>query len=96
VLNMMRLGMVPIVSKYAAFDSIENFGFVTNDLSVEGLSKAIDEASKMTRQELLRAFAVNSEFVTSNFNSLTFLNDLKESFQQFLGSKFCKKAKEMQ
>lgn len=45
VITLMQMGVIPIVSSWAAFDEIEKYGYVFPDLSVE----AIDSAVKWTR-----------------------------------------------
>jgi hypothetical protein len=84
VLNMLRLGMVPIVSKWAAFDSIEDKGILIEDLSIDGVSKAVNTSQKFSREDLLVLFKKNSEFISNNYNSSTFYQDLRENLLMLL------------
>lgn len=86
VLNMMRLGMIPLVSKFAAFDTIEDKGIIINDLSEDGIQEAVEKTEISNNEELLNLFKKNSSFVESNFNSETFYKDLKEYISEILQS----------
>jgi hypothetical protein len=86
VLNMMRLGMIPLVSKFAAFDSIEDKGIIINDLSEDGIQEAVKKTQILNNEELLDLFKKNSSFVESHFNSETFYKDLKEHISKMLES----------
>ena len=41
VINSMYLGVIPIVSRWAAFDEIEDYGYILEDLTVSAIQKAI-------------------------------------------------------
>jgi len=84
VLHMMRLGMVPIVSKYAAFDGIENIGFLLKEISTEALDEAVSEALRLSKEELLKRFKFSYEFVKNNYNSKTFTEDLTRILNECL------------
>lgn len=86
VLNMLRLGMIPLVSKFAAFDAIEDKGIIINDLSIDGIQEAVEKTEILNNEELLDLFKKNSSFVESNFNSETFYKDLKEHISKMLES----------
>ena len=78
--------MIPLVSKFAAFDSIEDKGFIINDLSEDGIQEAVKKTQILNNEELLDLFKKNSSFVESNFNSETFYKDLKEHISKMLES----------
>ena len=83
VLNMMRFGMIPIVSKYAGYDILKDYGFCIKDLSLEGISNAIIDAEKLTTTNMINHFQSGYEFVKNNFNIENFRSDVKTILGDF-------------
>ncbi|WP_459478701.1 glycosyltransferase [Clostridium saccharoperbutylacetonicum] len=76
VLNMMRLGLIPILSLSAAFDEIEKYGIVIHKLNVEGIGQAVRESKKIANsKEISKKFEKCYEFVKKNYNEKTFEED---------------------
>ncbi|QTA38481.1 hypothetical protein JYK00_02860 [Thermosipho ferrireducens] len=81
VLNMMRLGMIPLVSKYAAFDEIEDYGYLIKDLSVDGIKEVIEKTKRLTSDELIKIFKKNSEYA-QGYSYNNFYLDVKNELEK--------------
>lgn len=84
VLNMMRLGLIPIVSKYAAFNEINKLGYIIKDLSIESIHESVNRTKDLTSKDYMNLFRNNSDYVIKNFNSLTFFRDLKKHLETIM------------
>ena len=89
VINMMKLGCVPIVSKYAAFDEICDYGYVIEDFSVTGLEKAILEVENLGKEQKERKMRDNFDFANANFNKQIFAEDFKSAILRILSERKC-------
>lgn len=79
VINMMKLGCIPIVTKYAAFDEIENYGFLIKDFTNESIQETIEKAQNHNKDEIKNLIVKNYEFSNKNFNLNNFEKDLKKA-----------------
>lgn len=84
VINMMKLGCIPIVTSYAAFDEINDYGILINGYTVNDLSNAIDTALSITDNEIKGKIKQNFEFANSNYNTSTFKQDFKSCMKAIL------------
>ncbi|MDE7377752.1 MAG: glycosyltransferase [Paraprevotella sp.] len=84
VLAMMKLGVIPIVSPYAAFDGIEHFGYVMSGLDDESMEKGIDWAQSLTAEEKDRLSEAGSRFVADTFNLAVYEEELRRYFSGVL------------
>lgn len=84
VINMMKLGLIPIVSRYAGFDGIDSIGFVVEDLSIKSVEKSINKAMLIQEESLMGRFLECSSFIESNFNIDVFKNDVQEALERVM------------
>lgn len=84
VINSMYYGCIPIVSRWASFDGIKDYGFMINDLSVDGISKAVDKSMKLSNQQLIELSKKGYEFIKGNYNLKTFKFDLTNTLRTIL------------
>lgn len=82
VINMMKLGCIPIVSKYAAFNEIENYGYLMNDLTINSLDEIIIKTKSLKDQELAIMIRKVYDFSNKEFNIQTFKDDFKRVIQE--------------
>lgn len=68
VITLMRMGVIPIVSRWAAFNEIAEYGYLLQDLSIEEIEKSIRWITKQTIQEVLLLSQQCVEYSTSTFN----------------------------
>lgn len=85
VLNMMRLGLIPIVSEVAGFDEIDKFGFVIKmeELNKEGLKNKVVEVQRISSIELTKRARDGQKYVVENFNLCSFGRDFKSAIEFF-------------
>lgn len=68
VITLMKAGVIPIVSKWAAFNEINEYGYLLKDLSIEEIGKSIRWVSQQTVQDVLLLSQRCVEYSTSTFN----------------------------
>lgn len=86
VINMMKLGCIPIVSPYAAFNEIENMGFLIEDFTTAAIKKAIDKVNSITNEEIIQKIELNYRYSNLNFNAQVFNNDLTQCMISILNN----------
>lgn len=52
VINSMLYGIVPIVTRWAAFDEVENLGYLLEDMTIEAIVMAIDWSQSLSEREV--------------------------------------------
>ncbi|MGL4338728.1 MAG: glycosyltransferase [Turicibacter sp.] len=82
VLTGMGAGLIPIVSKYAAFDGINEMGYIIDDFNTESIANVIAEVQNLSDEEISKKMILASETVFSRFN----LNRFEKQFIDFLSS----------
>lgn len=68
ILTSMKYGLIPIVSKWAACDGIENIGLVLYDLSIDDIRTHIQEMTNMSREEILYRKKSCQQFILDNYS----------------------------
>lgn len=79
IINMMKLGLIPIVSKYASCVNEKATEIIINNICAEGLKEAIYKSQRFDKDELIKSFKTNHKFASENFNEDTFQNDFKKA-----------------
>lgn len=80
VLNLMKFGIIPIVSKWSAFDEINEFGYMLKGLDVISIDEAINWALSQNNYDILRMKTKVNRFVLENYNIDVFTTELKKYF----------------
>ena len=52
VINLMKRGLIPIVTPWAAFDGLEDVGFVMREWSVDSLAEGIEWSKSLSKDEI--------------------------------------------
>jgi len=86
VISMMRLGLVPVVSRQAAFDGIENFGVLIPNLTVSDVLAIVEEVSRFDEDALYKRACLSQHFAKENFTLETFKRDLKTALLRCINS----------
>lgn len=76
VLNLMRYGMIPIVSRWASLDNIGELGYMLNDISSNSISESIDWASQLSKDQVIDMKKNASKYVEMNYSLEIFRNEL--------------------
>lgn len=85
VLTMMKMGVIPIVSPWAACDGIENYGYIMRDLSVDSIEEGITWAERLTDEEKLQRSHGAAAFVAKTYNLERYERELEAFFIDVLG-----------
>lgn len=85
VINSMKMGLVPIVTPWAAFDGLEDCGFVMKDWSVDALSQGIDWSLHLSKDEVSKKSQAALTICRNKFN----MDRFKEQFKNYI-SEFSK------
>lgn len=80
VINSMSMGVIPIVSKWAAFDEIDDYGYVLDDLTVEAINKAMTWVESLSKDQILDLSKRCFDFSRKMYN----LDNFKREFELFL------------
>jgi hypothetical protein len=81
VLNLMKLGCIPIVTKYAAFDEIEEYGFLMESINLNSLAKCVESSQKLEVSYLKQKVLDCYNYANNNYNKMTFHEDLLKAFE---------------
>ena len=81
VLNAMKSGLIPLVTPWASFDEIENYGFVMEDATIKGVESAVNWAMSLSLDEIDRRKKECQKFVLHNYN----LERFTQEFETYMG-----------
>lgn len=84
VLTMMKLGVIPIVSSYAAFDGIDRYGHIMDGLTVEAMEQGVEWAQALTAEERDARSEAGSRYVAETFNLRVYEEELRTYFAAVL------------
>lgn len=84
VINMMKLGCIPIVSKYCAFEGLENVGTIVDSIDINSFDNAVKSAQLLSSEILTEQIKKSYHISNSTFNSANFYNDLRSAFDDVL------------
>lgn len=84
VINLMKLGCIPIVSHYSAFNEIQDYGYLMDSITIDSLHSCINESQQLTQNDLRNKIENCFVFANSNFNNETFHEDLLKVFHEIL------------
>lgn len=79
VLNSMKNGLIPIVTRWAAFDEIETLGYILDDWSVLAIDKGVHWSESLDQKTIIELKKASSKYVESTYT----LNNYKKEFQTF-------------
>ena len=81
VLNMAKLGCIPIVTPVSAFDGIENFGVLINAYSTKALAEAISTVLNWSENTIRQKIVDVYNFSNKNFSQESFRSDMQKALQ---------------
>ncbi len=86
LINMMKMGLIPIASKIAMAKGIEDFNkFVIQDLTLRGISRVLNEAQQCNEKELYHHAKVSQEHANTNHSQEIFQQDLTDTLRTICG-----------
>lgn len=84
VLCSMKNGLIPIVTKWAAFDGVEDYGFLIKDYSIEELGKGIEWSQTLSREKVVAMKKRCAEFVKKTYSLERFTQEFTNYFTKIL------------
>ena len=84
VINSMLYGIIPIVTRWAAFDEVEKLGYLLEDMTIRAVETAIDWSQSLSEREVAHLSRACQHYVQENYTLAVFKDDmikvLKEIF----------------
>lgn len=84
VLNAMKNGLIPIVTRWAAFDEITNYGFIIDKWDISAIGSTISRALLMSKEEIIIKKKACADYVLSNYSIGRFIEDFEQCLQNLL------------
>ncbi len=85
VINMMKLGLIPIVTQWCSVDGIEDLGYELSGLSIEEIENSVSWIMNLSESQITDLFLKNYNYANLNFN----LDKFKETFSLALSLSIC-------
>lgn len=82
VLNSMKMGLIPIVTKWAAFDEVEEFGYVLEDWTLNAIDKGIKWSDSLDKNEIPLLKSKCSVYIEKTYNIEKYKKEFKDFFVQ--------------
>ena len=77
VLNLMKNGIIPIVSKWAAFDEINDYGYMLEDVSIQAIDRAVKWSCRLKEEEIIMMKKRVKQYTEKTYNLDRFTSELK-------------------
>jgi hypothetical protein len=88
VLNAMKNGLVPILSRYSAFDGINDLGFIINELNLESIEYVVNHVLELDNEDISKLIKKNIDYVINNHSLDSFQIDIKHFFDKVIPNNF--------
>ena len=72
VIQLMTLGVIPILSKWAAFDDIKEIGYLVDDLNVGSIEDGVNWSQQLSHNQLLEKSLLCSSYASNKWNLKSF------------------------
>lgn len=82
VITLMQVGVIPITSRWGAFDGIEDLGYLLPELTTDAIDKAIRWANELSRKELDQLITKNIAYSKSTWNLELFEKEFTAALQE--------------
>lgn len=92
VLNSMKNGLIPIVTRWAAFDEIEELGYVLEDWTVNAIDKGVIWSKSLSQNEVIDLKQKCSVYVENTYNISRYRKEFKDFFVKAINDKQKKEA----
>lgn len=80
VINAMRNGLIPLVTPWASFDGIENYGYVMKDADVESVACAVKWAEELSKTEVIELKKKCAEYARATYT----IENYEEQFRNYM------------
>jgi hypothetical protein len=84
VLNLQKLGVIPILSQWSSSDKISEHGYMLKNLSVESIGEAIEWTKNLTDGEMKNLIRKNHNYVIEKHNKPKFKSQFKANLKALI------------
>ena len=84
VINMAKLGCIPIVTPISSFEGLESYGLIIPSYTSEGIDMAIQTAINWTKDEINSKIEGIFDFSNKNFCKKTFTEDFQTALSAII------------
>lgn len=84
VINSMLYGIVPIVTRWAAFDEVENLGYLLEDMTIEAIVMAIDWSQSLSEREVAHLSQACQHYAQENYTLAVFKDDMIKALKEII------------
>ena len=81
VINAMYNGIIPIVTRWSAFDEISDYGFLMEGWDVKSIANGVNWSDSLDRDEVLYRKRKCAEFAKHTYNLATFSEEFEKFFR---------------
>lgn len=81
VLNSMKVGMIPIVTRWSAFDEIKEYGYLLQKWDIESIGKGIEWSKMLTENVIISKKLACRSYVLNNHTLDNFMNEFRLFFE---------------
>jgi hypothetical protein len=81
VINAMYNGIIPIVTRWSAFDEISEYGFLMEGWDVKSIADGVNLADSLDKDEVLSRKKKCAEFAKQTYNLATFSEEFEKFFR---------------
>ena len=82
VLNLMKVGIIPIVSKWAAMDSFEKIGYILHSLDERSIDDSIKWANSLPKKTVVEMKEKAIEYVSSTHTIQKYIQEFETFFSE--------------
>lgn len=82
LINSMKNGLIPIVSKWGAFDEINDYGYLMEGWDVPSIRAGVQWADSLTKTQCVVLKQKCSDFVKTRYNIENFAKEFEEFFKK--------------
>jgi hypothetical protein len=86
VINLQKLGVIPITSRWASCDKITDLGYVLKDLNISSIDEAIQWSQLLSAEDVTRYIKDNHNYVSNMHNSDKFKSEIKKYFSLIISN----------
>jgi hypothetical protein len=84
VINLQKLGVIPITSRWASCDKITDLGYVLKDLNISSIDEAIQWSQSLSKEEMTRYIKDNHNYASYMHNCDRFKSEMKERLSSII------------
>ncbi len=87
VLNSMKNGLIPIVTRWAAFDEVEEYGYVLEDWTTDAIGKGIDWSNSLSKDKIKDLKEKCSQYIVKTYSIDRYKQEFRDFFVQVLNER---------